>query len=256
MADRDLAAALARMRELGFRCFDLFALENMGHVWPSRLTETAAAKVAQTTRESGMRVSSVNSGFSVPLNDPDPDAGRQLEREFLAVLRLAEQVEAPLLTLQTGGYGKLVGKVEGFDRALEGLERACDLVQGKEIRLSFEPHWGAVVERPADALYMVRKLWPAVGITYDPSHFAMQDDIESLAETATLLDYTIHVHVRNAAPGEMQASMEEGTVDFPWLVDALRKRSYAGAVAIEYLEAAEADAVKLRDALLELGLTL
>ena len=84
----------------------------------------------------------------------------------------------------------------------------------------------------------------------------MQEDIGSLAETEELLDHTIHVHVRNAAPGKMQTSMEDGAVDFAWLIEALNSRSYAGAVAIEYLDAAEAEAVKLRDELVRLGLTL
>ncbi len=256
MADRDLAGALARMLELGFRHFDLFALENMGHVWPSRLAADGAGDLAKVIGDSGMKVSSVNCGFSVSVNDPDPSARGQLEKEHAAILDLAEDIGCPLLTFQTGGYSRQVGRVEAFDRALAGLEHLRNLAGDRSVRLTFEPHYGAVVEKPADALYMARRLWPDVGITYDPSHFVMQEDIESPAESEALLDYTTHVHVRNAAPGKMQTPMDEGVVDFAWLAEALRKRHYAGAVAIEYLEAAEAEAINLRDVLAGLGLTL
>jgi len=259
MADLDLRGALARMKELGFRYFDLFALEGMGHVYPSRLAADGGRlyeEVVGAVRESGLEVSSVNCGFSRAVNDPSAEACEQVAREFGPILDLAEEVGAPIVTLQTGGYGTQVGRVESFDRAMAGLGRLVEAASGRDVRLSFEPHSGAVVEKPADALYMVKRLWPGAGITYDPSHFAMQPDIESLAETEGLLEYTTHVHVRNAALGEMQAPMDEGTVDFGWVVEALRGRGYAGAVAIEYLYSAEADAIKLRDVLVELGIGL
>lgn len=122
------------------------------------------------------------------------------------------------------------------------------------MRLTFEPHQGAVVEDPAVARRLVEALWPQVGIAYDPSHFVMQEI--PLEATAPLLDYTTHVHVRNAAPGQMQAPLARGTVDFPWLVAAWRQRGYAGPVVLEYLGAGEADVVALRDRLISLGLEL
>jgi sugar phosphate isomerase/epimerase len=253
--DLDLRDALDRIDALGFSAFDLFALENMGQVWPSRLAagDVDSAAIARTIRDSGLRVSSFNCGFSRALNDPDSSARDQVEAEFTPLLELAASAGCSVFTVQTGGYDNTIGRVESFDRSLEGLQRLVALGQGSGVQLSFEPHWGAVVEKPADALYMVKRLWPDVGITYDPSHFVMQTDIGPLADTEPLLEYTVHVHVRNASPGKMQASMDEGVVDFAWLVRSLQERGYEGAVAIEYLESAEADAMKLRDELVSLG---
>jgi sugar phosphate isomerase/epimerase len=255
--DLALGDALDRIDGLGFGAFDLFALENMGQIWPSRLAagDVDSAAVARTIRDSGLRVSSFNCGFSHALNDPDSSARDQVDTEFRGLLELAASVGCSVFTVQTGGHGNTVGRVESFERALEGLQRLVSAAQGTGIRLSFEPHWGAVVEKPADALHMARRLWPDVGITYDPSHFVMQTDIDSLEETEPLLDYAVHVHVRNASPGKMQVSMDEGVVDFAWLVRALRERGYEGALAVEYLEAAESEAVKLRDELISLGIS-
>jgi sugar phosphate isomerase/epimerase len=253
--DLALRDALDRIGALGFGAFDLFALENMGQVWPSRLAagDVDSAEIARTIRDSGLRVSSLNCGFSRAVNDPDSSARDQVQAEFRALLDLAASVECSIFTVQTGGYDNATGRVESFDRALEGLQRLVSAAQGAGIRLSFEPHSGAVVEKPADALYMVKRLWPEVGVTYDPSHFVMQTDIGLLTETEPLLEYSVHVHVRNASPGKMQVGMDEGMVDFAWLVTALRERGYEGAVAIEYLESAESEAVKLRDELISLG---
>jgi len=79
-----------------------------------------------------------------------------------------------------------------------------------------------------------------------------------LAETASLLSCTYHVHVRNAAPHRMQASMAEGTVDFLWLVEALAASGYAGAVTIEYFNGFDphfVETLALRDTLMGLGVT-
>jgi len=262
-AHRPLPEALERIAELGFRSADLIVIEGMEHIQPSHLAlaqeegapaEDAIRAIGQAVSRSGLQVSSLNCGLSVPFSD-EAHARARIEREWLAILRLAEEVQCSLLTMQLGGYGKLVGRVEAFDRGLAGLGWLLELTGNRDVRLSFEPHSGSPAEKPADALYLAKRLWPEVGITYDPSHFEMQPDIVSLQETEPLLDYTVHVHVRNAAIGRMQAPMDEGTVDFAWLVTALEKRNYTGALAIEYLDGAEPEAIKLRDLLLKLGVS-
>jgi len=256
-AHRPLPEALARIRELGFHYVDLIVTEGMEHIHPSKLaaSDSMARDVGRAVARSGLEVSSLNCGFGVRFSD-EADVRRRIEREWLAILRLAEEVGCSLLTLQLGGFDGSVGRVEAFDRGFAGLGWLLEVKGDREVQLSFEPHSGSPVEKPADALYMVKRLWPEVGVAYDPSHFVMQSDIASLDETEPLLDYSVHVHVRNAARGRMQAPMDEGTTDFAWVVSALRKREYAGALAIEYLDGAEADALRLREVLLELGVSL
>lgn len=255
-AHRPLADALARIRELGFAHVDLFAIESMEHIHPSQLAADSSGRLIRTIADAvaaaGLAVSSLNCGFSVPFTDTAP-ARAQMEREYRALLELAHAVGCSLLTIGIGSYDDRVGRVESFDRVLAGLKWLAALPTESPVRLSFEPHIGSPAEKPADALYLARRLWPEVSVTYDPSHFVMQPDVASLAQTEPLLQYTVHVHVRNAAPGRMQTPMAEGAVDFAWLVDALRRRGYAGALAIEYLDGAEDDALKLRELLLALG---
>jgi sugar phosphate isomerase/epimerase len=169
------------------------------------------------------------------------------------MLKLAAGLECSILTMQIGGRDSAAARGEALGRVRLFLSWLTELKGSRDVRLTFEPHVGSAAEKPADALLLAQRLWPEVAVTYDPSHFAMQPELPFLADTEPLLDYTAHVHVRNAALGRIQAPMAEGSVDFAWLVAALNRRGYDGFVAIEYLDGEEAEALALRDVLSGLG---
>jgi sugar phosphate isomerase/epimerase len=251
-----IKAAVFRLRELGFRYLDVFAYDDCPHLRPSKAAagdDREAQELLDAVVQSGMRVSSINCLLRGVVSVPE-SRGR-VGKQYLALLAVAEEVGCPNLTVQTGGVREGQTFAEAFDCALKGLSWLHSLSEARSATLSFEPHVGAVVQKPADALRMAQQLWPAVGITYDPSHLAMQEI--PFEETEALLTYTTHVHVRNASPGQMVSPMDGGTVDFARLIDALAERGYGGAVSIEYLDARdETEAVKLRDLLVELGVEL
>jgi sugar phosphate isomerase/epimerase len=253
-ANLELPEALARIAELGFRHVDLFVIEGMEHLHPSELAreDGGTAAVARAVAASGLVVSALNCGFSVPFGEEAAARG-QIEREFAAMLELAAEVECSMLTIQIGGRDQAAGREEALGRVQSFLSWLAELKSDHAARLTFEPHVGSAAEKPADALDLAQRLWPGVAVTYDPSHFAMRPELSSLSETEPLLDYTAHVHVRNAAPGRMQAPMAEGSVDFEWLVSAFNRRGYDGIVAIEYLDGEETEALLLRDLLFSLG---
>jgi sugar phosphate isomerase/epimerase len=254
--DLGIRAAVLRLRELGFRYVDVFVFDDYAHLGPSRLAagnRDEAEALMDAVVQSGMRVSSLNCLFSGVAAVPETRG--QVGREYLALLEVAEEVGCPNLTVQAGGVLEGQDFSAAFDAAHEGLLWLHSLAEDRGATLSFEAHVGSVVEKPADALRMAESLWPAVGVSYDPSHFAMQEI--PFKDTEALLAYAVHVHVRNASPGQMVAPMAEGIVDFGSLVTALNERDYEGAVAIEYLDAKdEADVVALRDLLVHLGVEL
>jgi sugar phosphate isomerase/epimerase len=80
-----------------------------------------------------------------------------------------------------------------------------------------------------------------------------------LRRTEGLLDYTVHVHVRNASLGKMQDTMANGNMDIEWLVSALKAHGYEGALSIEYFRDFDSDFVStlaLQRLLVELGVEL
>jgi len=252
-----VAESLARLADLGFRAVDLDAFENWQHVNPSELAaggEAAIDALAETIRASGLAVGGFNCGMSRQLTDPDPEAFARYRREFEALLGLAERVGCPSLTVQPGRAeeGREAGEL--LKLVARRLGELCDAAGPRGVSVGVEAHQGSLLEDPKVARRVFAELCPAAGLTYDPSHFAMQDI--PLPETESLLRHAVHVHVRNAAPGKMQETMAHGVVDFDWLVAALKRCGYDGAVAIEYFsdfDPAFESVLALRDKLLACG---
>ena len=250
--------AIIKMKKLGFQAFDLAAFEGWQNVSPSMLAaenESWSREFTDAVVESVMKVSSFNCGPSIPLNEPEPDSFAQYEREYIALLHLAEMVNCPNITVQPGGRAlKDYSFTELFDTSMTHLAKLSSLNKSRNVTLSVEGHEGSILEKPEDALRMMKNLWPAVGFTYDPSHFVMQGI--SLEETEPLLDYTMHVHVRNASLGKMQDTMADGIVDFHRLISALKAHGYNGAVTIEYFSGFDKEfenTIALRELLLDLN---
>lgn len=66
-----------------------------------------------------------------------------------------------------------------------------------------------------------------------PAHFVAlgvrQDEIETLAPHAA------HVHLRHARQGRLQSRLEDGTINFPAFLGALKNTGYEGWLAAEYV---------------------
>jgi sugar phosphate isomerase/epimerase len=249
--------AISKIADLGFAALDLDAFENWQHVNPSTLVGSDGSweqHFVEAVAASGMTVSSLNCGPSTKIVDPNPDAFTRYKREYTALLDLAQRMACPNITLQPGGKPEGVPLGESLDTLIGHARQLSALNEGRDVTLSIEGHQASVIEKPRDALRMVNELWPAVGFTYDPSHFVMQEI--ALPDTEPLLDCTLHVHARNASSAKMQDTMADGTVDFAWLVSALRRHGFDGALTIEYFAGFDPDftsTLALRDHLIELG---
>jgi sugar phosphate isomerase/epimerase len=93
------------------------------------------------------------------------------------------------------------------------------------------------------------RLVPELRFAYDPTHFVMNGI--ALQDTLPLLEKSVQVHLRDAAPGEMQTHFGQGAVDFDWILTQFQKRDYRGHFSIEYLEREgedlSDDVIRLRD---------
>lgn len=248
---------LSQIKKLGFHTVDLAVFENWQNVNPSTLVvahKSWTAELLEALSNTKIDISSLNCGLSHPLNDPDPAHFEQSVREMKAIIRLARTVHCPTLTLQPGNPMPGTDLADSLAVLETHLKHFASLAHAHPLTLSVEGHQGSILEDPQIALDFMRAVWPAAGFTYDPSHWVMQDI--ALAETESLLAYTCHVHVRNAASHKMQETMHKGDVDFAWLIQALQHRGYDGAVAIEYFSGFDADFINtqaLRDTLIALG---
>ena len=224
-----IEGTLVKIKALGFHTIDLAAFENWQNINPSVLAqsgETWSAEFLRAIELTGLKVSSFNCGLSIPLNSLQRQHFTQIEREYRSLVNLAESVGCPNITVQPGNPVDGIAPDTLLAIAAENVRALASISQEKGITLSLEGHQGSILEDPDVAYHFIESLWPAVGFTYDPSHWTMQDI--PLPATEPLLDVLYHVHMRNATTDKMQAGMAQGKVDFEWLVRALEKHGYSG----------------------------
>lgn len=253
----EIGEVLRTIRELGFSRVDLAAFENWQNVNPSELAmglEDWEDELVRTVKAEGLAVCSLNCGMSVQIPEADDRAWSQYRREFEALLALAQRLDCPNLTVQPGKSDPAEPDDVRLARVVDRLGELGDRAGGCGVSLGVEAHQGSLMEDPAVALAAMEQLAGRAGLTYDPSHFVMQDI--PLGQTQPLLAHAVHVHVRDAAPGEMQAAFGGGLVDVGWLVPALGSIGYQGAVSIEYFNGFDGTFTSvraLRDRLTSLG---
>ena len=123
--------------------------------------------------------------------------------------------------------GQSWAEAEGV--ATNALREMMALAKGHRSKLCIEPHVHSFAESPT----IVQRLVEAtgVGLALDYSHFAClgyrQEEVDPLATHA------IHVHLRQAKMGALQAKFAYGTLNFPAMFGTLRDAGYDGALAIE-----------------------
>jgi sugar phosphate isomerase/epimerase len=123
------------------------------------------------------------------------------------------------------------GRKEAAKCCAESLTAMLQLAQGYKARLCIEPHVHSWAESPE----LVRRLIDetGIGLALDYAHFTClgyrQEEIDALAPHA------VHVHLRQARTGVLQAKFAQGTLNFPAMFATLREAGYAGWLAIEYV---------------------
>jgi sugar phosphate isomerase/epimerase len=231
----EIHGIVEKIGELGFEAMDLATFDGWMHVAPSVLASDAggwAGRFSEAVSGHGMRVSSFNGSLSCSPGEDKDDAHGIARNECRALIDMAVLVSCPNVTISAGGKPEKNRFAKEFDLAENEFAKLASLTAETNVSLSSETHVGTLIEDPEAALRFARDLWPGVGLTYDASHFVMRDI--PLAKTECLFEYTRHVHVRSASPGKMQNTLADGSIDFKWLLDALRANEYNGALTVEY----------------------
>jgi len=231
--------SLAVIADLGFEAVDICSFTGYRHTPPEDVIADparAAAVVTERLERFGLAVADmfVILGESFEAEAPNhPDAAvraRALEH-FERFVEFSRRIGAPGITVLPGVAFEDVPVERSMDLAAEGLNARAALAGEAGLRLAFEPHYGSIAQTPAAALELIERT-PDVGFALDYSHFVYQG-IEP-AEVDALLPRTHHLHVRQAAPGDMQTRTREGTIDFVAVRDALLALGYDGYFALEY----------------------
>ena len=150
-------------------------------------------------------------------------------KDLESVLTFADAANIASVFILPGIINPGQSREQAANQAAESLKALLDVASHHKARLCIEPHVHSWAESPA----LVQRLIDQTGIrlALDYSHFAClgyrQDEIDPLAKHA------IHVHLRQAQMGHLQAKFAQGTLNFPAMFATLRDAGYQGHLALE-----------------------
>jgi sugar phosphate isomerase/epimerase len=164
-------------------------------------------------------------------NNPDPKQQEDAAALFRDMLEMARRLRAPGMTILPGTRFGDESWEESIRRSAEALKWRVDAAAKVGIRLSVEGHLGSHVDTP-EKLARLLELTPGLELTLDYTHFTYQGIPDS--EIEPLLRHARHFHCRGAAPGKLQTTFEENTIDYRRVIERMREIGYNGYFAIEY----------------------
>jgi sugar phosphate isomerase/epimerase len=170
-------------------------------------------------------------GRNLALPRPDPaNAG-----DFRRVMAFCRAAGVPSVFVLPGVINPGQTRREAFAASVEALKPLVGIGQEAGVTVTVEPHVHSLVETAEMAAEMIAAV-PGLKLTLDPAHFTAlghrQDEIEALCPHAG------HIHLRQARMGALQTKMEEGTINFPAFLGALRGAGYDGWLSIEFVHQA------------------
>ena len=239
--EKSLAEALQRISSLGFKYVDLLMVENWAHINPSEIAKAPqqhATQVSELLDRYALTAIGINGNVSASLTSQAPTEIKSNQNQAEGLIRFAHQLSISLVVLQPGSVSEGAEFDTAMDASVDALRAMALVAEKYGITLAIEAHVNSLAEKYDDALHFVEAV-PGLKLAYDPSHFVMVG--YELPSSEVLLPDVAHVHLRNAVRGNFQASMADGILDFGWVLDALDRHGYAGAVAIEYLDGRDVD---------------
>jgi len=248
---------MADISAAGFADIDLLAINTWCHINPAVLAsdfDKTLAGAEAVFKKHRLSMKAMNVGFSCQMHDRRPASVRQNLGECEAICKFMDYFGAKTASLQPLQNDPLRNKGAALDEALgdciASLGEYYGCMSAHGIKLGLELHVNSPFENRAAVERLLAEI-PGAGIAYDPSHQAMQGI--GLEESEFTMKNTVHAHLRDAGPGEMQTKVGKGAVDFEWVMRKLAENGYAGMYSIEFLDNAEWDALaeakKLMDVL-------
>jgi sugar phosphate isomerase/epimerase len=250
-AGAPLEDALAHVAELGFRDVDILTIDGWTHVNTRDMADQWDATVERVDRllqQHRLNPIATNSGVSPQLHHRNPELNAQRLKEIEALVRFMNRFGIGVAAIQPRNADPSRPWEDVLADCVATLQEQFAAGVRGGVQFALELH----VRSPFETLEQARRLFeamPEVKIVYDPTHAVSQGI--PLRDTEWLMDRARHVHLRDAAPGKLQAGFGEGAVDFDWVLRTLKDRGYDGHFSIEYFSSREFDVdtsiLKLRD---------
>lgn len=221
-------SAISVARAVGFSHVDI-GFEHLQFNDDVTLKQGAAA-IKKTLRALEMGVADVFPLLPFETNDPSSKHREANDRVFETFLELAAELKSPGLTIKPGVV--IPDEIDGgWVETIKTLGEYTRLAMEHGLTLSVEPHIDSIIEAPDRAKEMAESI-PDLKLTLDYSHFvALGYRVEAVLPLNRLAR---HVHLRQARPGKLQTTMEDGVLSFRDIVGSLVAGGYTGVLATEF----------------------
>jgi sugar phosphate isomerase/epimerase len=233
-------AVLELIAAIGVDGVDVFLCGNRSIVRPEDVRDDIDAAAVRITADVGAAGLAVSDVFVIPWSDletlapnhPEPEQRSASRGLFRDMVEFAARLESPGITILPGIEWPGERYDESLARTSDELAWRAQHAASAGLRFSVEPHVGSIMPTPEQAKRLCEET-PGLELTLDYSHFVRQGLPEEQVDV--LAPHARHVHVRGAAPGRIQTSVAESTLDVERMVGALREAAYDGYLALEYV---------------------
>jgi len=248
--------AMSKISAAGFKDIDLLAINTWAHINPAVLAadyDNTVAHAEAVLKKNNLTMRAMNIGLSKQMHDRSKESVAGNLKELEALCKFMNYFGAANAALQPLQKDPSRSAEDVLKDSVDSLEEYYECTRKYGIALGLELHVNSPFESLEAAKYVYERI-PGATIVFDPTHYISMG--LKLEDSEFVIDKAVHVHIRDAGPGQLQARMGEGTVDFEWIVSKLKARGYNGHFSIEYLHNNDWDAlteaVKLREKLNEL----
>lgn len=250
--------ALDRVHELGFEYVDLICIPGFGHIMPKELVDDFDGQIQSIEamlKKSQLTPVAINTSLGHLHQRPDAETIEQRKKEAAAVCKLMNHFGIKVGSFYPGYRAEDRDWEEVLKDTAQSIHEILEVAEAHGVTLGVELHFATPFETIEQGTRLLDVV-PELKVVFDPSHYAMQKI--PMPETAPFLDRLAHVHLRDAAPDKMTECVGKGTVDFEWIIGALKDRNYEGDLSLEYLPKMEGgnpeeELVKLKKKLEEIG---
>jgi sugar phosphate isomerase/epimerase len=219
-------------KALGIGALDVSTRHRSGLDRAQLLSDPRAA--AERVRALGVRVPNYYHHFGAVLADNNLALPGSLDanaRDLEQALIFADAADIATVFFLPGVVNPGQSRRQALDVSVESIKVLQDVAAGFRARICVEAIVRSYAESPAIVLELVERT--GIGLALDYSHFICLGYTQEQVEP--LVPHAIHVHLRQARMGDLQAKLNKGTINFPAMFGALRDANYRGALSIEDL---------------------
>ena len=231
---------LALLQLLEIPAVDLGVFEGRSHHFPSSIVgdpEGSAKRMKTMLDQYGLEASDVflQTGEDPPVaaaNDPDPSIRESNRAVFEAMVTYTRELGCKHITGLPGVLHEGVDPDQDWELAVEETSWRKTTAEAAGLVYGIEAHVGSILPDPETTLRFIAAC-PEITLTLDYGHFIYQGMSSESAHP--LLKHASHFHARGGAPGQLQSTMKDNTIDYEAIVRGLAEADYTGYLCLEYV---------------------